>query len=126
MHGMAPHHLRTGTDQRMAKFTLGQSGNPGGRPAVLKTLQALAREHTEEAIQALVEALNVPATRVAAATALLDRGYGRPVQTANLRVIQSVEDLSTEELEAIAGDTSTDDDGYPGPLSTPSAASNPH
>jgi hypothetical protein len=40
----------------------------------------LARQHTEAAIQTLVEALKNERTCVAAATALLDRGYGKPVQ----------------------------------------------
>jgi hypothetical protein len=79
-------------------FQQGESSNPGGRPAILKNLQALAREHTEEAINALVAALKHPATRVAAATALLDRGYGKPIQTSNHRVIRSLKDLTDQEL----------------------------
>ena len=92
-------------------FVKGQTGNPRGRPAVMKNLQALARECTDEAIQALRDALKVPATRVPAAVALLDRGYGRPVQTQNLRVIRGLADLTDEELEAIAGDASADERG---------------
>jgi hypothetical protein len=36
------------------------------------------------------------------AIALLDRGYGKAVQTQNVRHIRSVSDLSREELLAIA------------------------
>jgi hypothetical protein len=57
----------------------------------------------------LVAALKVSGTQVAAAIALLDRGYGRPVQTANVRVIRSLSDLTSEELIAIATDTTADD-----------------
>jgi HEAT repeat protein len=67
----------------------------------VRNLQALAREHTEEAIDALVAALKHPATRVSAATALLDRGYGKPVQTLSHRVIRSVADLTDQELDAL-------------------------
>ena len=84
-------------------FKPGQSDNPGGRPKVLRNLQELAREHTEDAIKVLVRALKVPRERVAAAGALLDRGYGRPLQTQNVRVIRRIEDLSDEELAALAG-----------------------
>ena len=55
----------------------GRSGNPAGRA---KGLEALAREHTAEAIAALVAALKRPKEAVPAAVALLDRGWGRPVQ----------------------------------------------
>jgi hypothetical protein len=43
-------------------------------------VQKLARTHTPEAIAALVAALSSPRERVAAAVALLDRGWGRPTQ----------------------------------------------
>lgn len=63
------------------RFKPGQSGNPSGRKRYEgKTLQTLAREHTPAAIQALVLALKSPRERVPAAIALLDRGWGKPVQ----------------------------------------------
>jgi hypothetical protein len=68
-------------------FQKGRSGNPGGKSKVLvdgRTLTDLARDHTERAVQALVEVLEKPeasdAAKVSAATALLDRGWGRPKQ----------------------------------------------
>ena len=57
-------------------FKPGQSGNPGGRPR--SDVTSLARRHTAEAIAALVAALGSPRERVAAAVALLDRGWGKP------------------------------------------------
>src|SRR5690349_19796295 len=69
-------------------WSKGQSGNPGGRAkAVLpdgRSLMDLAREHTPKAVKALVEVLDHPtaseAAKVSAATAILDRGWGRPKQ----------------------------------------------
>lgn len=47
-------------------------------------IRSLARAHTESAINALVGIMNQgeapPAARVSAATALLDRGWGKPTQ----------------------------------------------
>lgn len=85
----------------MAKFKHGQSGNPGGRPAIVKGIQELARQHTADAVSALLEALKKPGERVPAANVLLAYGYGRPVLTQNMRVIRSVEDLSDAELTAL-------------------------
>jgi HEAT repeat protein len=66
----------------VAQFTKGQSGNPSGRPKAEGHVRELARAQTERAIKALVEALDDSngRVRVAAATALLDRGWGRPTQ----------------------------------------------
>jgi uncharacterized protein DUF5681 len=65
-------------------FQKGTSGNPGGRPRVLADVQELARERSPEAIKILANVMRdekaPPAARVAAANALLDRGYGKPTQ----------------------------------------------
>jgi Family of unknown function (DUF5681) len=61
----------------------GQSGNPKGRGGTSE-VKVLAREHTAEAVQTLVKAMRTghsEKVRVAAAIALLDRGWDRPVVT---------------------------------------------
>jgi hypothetical protein len=64
------------------RFAPGRSGNPGGRPKALQAVLDAAREHTEAAILTLAEICTDPdkpsAARVAAAQALLDRGWGKP------------------------------------------------
>lgn len=65
-------------------FKPGQSGNPSGRPKVIGHVQELARAHTDAAMKtllAIAQAEDAPAAaRVAASTALLDRGWGKPTQ----------------------------------------------
>lgn len=63
-------------------FEPGQSGNPGGRPKENAEVKRLAREHGPRAIERLAELMNGddPRVSVSAAQALLDRGYGKPVQ----------------------------------------------
>jgi hypothetical protein len=74
-------HLTAGSDQVMARpgtFPPGRSGNPAGRP---RGIEARCREFTEDAIAALVAALQNPRERVQAAAILLDRGWGKAPQT---------------------------------------------
>ena len=74
----------------------GQSGNPGGRPRILEAVRDIARESTTLAIETLrtiaadTEALH--AARVSAATALLDRAWGKPAQqlSADINAAQTV------------------------------------
>jgi hypothetical protein len=65
-------------------FAPGQSGNPGGRPKALAGLAEAARALTTVAVATLSgicrDEKAPAAARVAAAVALLDRGWGRPTQ----------------------------------------------
>ena len=70
------------------------SGRPAGTgnkaTSELKlNLSELAREYTNDALDALVEVMKSgqsDSARIAAATAILDRGYGRPTKTTSLEV----------------------------------------
>jgi hypothetical protein len=68
-------------------FTAGASGNPRGRPKAASVIAIEARKHG----LAMVAVLNGIArkgkseqARIAAATALLDRGYGKPAASVEL------------------------------------------
>jgi hypothetical protein len=90
-------------------FAKGQSGNPGGRPIKPRTIEQRKLEHDvrmfardcgAEAIDKLVELMRgvvkveidgkpvqmlvPPMTQLAAANAVLDRGYGRPHQSVEM------------------------------------------
>lgn len=86
----------------------GQSGNPGGRPREIGYLRELAREKTEEAIETLADVMQhgSDAARVAAATALLDRGYGRPSQS--IEVEANVRDTRSSQIARAIADAHPD------------------
>ena len=108
---------------RSTSFKPGVSGNPSGRPKRPQTIEtrkittdvkAAARELTPEAMDTLKEAMADPkapwAAKIAAAIAVLDRGWGKPTQAVDANV--SVLDRMTDDkkrallaaLKALKGD----------------------
>jgi hypothetical protein len=72
-------------------FVKGQSGNPAGRKPgerrIIENLAIEARKHSHVALKTLVDICKKGEShtvRVAAATAILDRGFGRPSQSVEL------------------------------------------
>jgi len=72
-------------------------------------IKSLARSHTVSALNTLAGVMNEPSAppsaRVAAATALLDRGWGKPHQTAEITHIRArAADLSDDEIATLIRD----------------------
>jgi HEAT repeat protein len=73
---------KTSGKKNGGQFKPGTSGNPAGRPKLPEELKMRLRELAPAAVDALSELLQSedPRIRLQAATALLDRGYGKPSQ----------------------------------------------
>ena len=94
-----------GRPSTRGSFQKGQSGNPGGRPKALVTLRDLARAQTEAAIGTLVAIMTdtdaSASARVAAASAILDRGWGKPTVQVETSVQRDIRTMTDAELIAI-------------------------
>ena len=79
------------------------SPNPGGRPAVAPEVRDAARAYTADMLGVLVsvamDEAAPPAARVTAATAVLDRGHGKPVASIEAKV--AVADVSAMHLATL-------------------------
>ena len=91
------------------RFQPGTSGNPGGRPRTAHNIQELARQHTIEALDVLIQIMlnekAPPNARVAAANSLLDRAYGKAptFSTTDPDTFKRAIDMTDDELAAIVG-----------------------
>ena len=68
-------------------------------------IRSLARRHTESAIKTLHAIMHMkdapPSSRVAAAQALLDRGWGKPKESVDINVRKDAAEFNDAELSAI-------------------------
>lgn len=90
----------------------------GSTNLITRDIKALAAEHTDVALRTLAEIAATgesEAARVSAATALLDRAYGKPRQEIEHSgtIGRGVNEMSEDDLIAIAGRGSARDTGAP-------------
>lgn len=95
-------------------FPKGRSGNPGGRHKGTAEVRKLARDYTNLAITTLASICRKAdrdTARVAAASALLDRGYGKPSTEIDIHLTlqKMLEGMSTEQLERVASAAEVDE-----------------
>jgi hypothetical protein len=103
-------HDATGVKRdALGRIVAGSKLNPSGRPALLREVRDLARVHTAEAIETLAAIMRdseKDLARVAAANALLDRGWGKPGNAgpddAEKEISGAAETLTAEQVQALA------------------------
>jgi hypothetical protein len=111
-----------------SQFRPGQSGNPGGRPKGERSVREIAQQHTIEAMETLVHVMRTGknSERVQAATALLDRGWGKPTQSVEMTgsnatlvdLLVSLNNSHTDDSPATDSGTAADEIDGAAPLST--------
>ena len=71
-------------------FQRGRSGNPGGRPKLPADIREAFKAKAPQALEVLTRCLQSDDDRVAmmAAQAILDRGYGKPVQAIDANITE--------------------------------------
>lgn len=78
-------------------------------------IRSLARNHTTKALSTLASIMNEPkspaAARVAAANALLDRGWGKPDATVTINDKRDATDWTRDELVAFLSNTAASSKG---------------
>lgn len=89
---------------RTGRFKPGCSGNEGGRPKDEQNVREMARAYTTEALNTLVEVMRTGdlKERAQAASALLDRGWGRAASPVELTGAERVDPLGVQQVREAA------------------------